>query len=282
MKTRKNISPTKRLLVNADDLGLSPGINRGIIRTFREGIVRSASLIVNAPGFDDAVRHIGDNRGLSVGIHVTLVGGDGPVCDARRVTTLIDGKGRFPRSYFDFVARYFSIKQDEVRREVSAQIERALSAGVVLTHLDSHQHVHLLPKVADVVLEQAERYGIRYIRLPRGGGGVSRPAVEILSGCLKRELKKRSMESSDHFAGFTYSGRLTKNDLVAIIEGLGCGTTELMVHPGADAAEVASRYGWRMNWERELDALISSEAKGAIAAAGIELVGHPAHNPGNS
>lgn len=169
MKTRKNTSPTKRLLVNADDLGLSPGINRGIIRAFREGIVRSASLIVNAPGFDDAVRRIGDNRGLSVGIHVTLVGGDGPVCDPKAVPTLLDGRGRFPRSYFDFVARYLSIKRDEVRREVSAQIERALSAGVILTHLDSHQHVHLLPKVADVVIKEAERYGIRYIRLPRGG-----------------------------------------------------------------------------------------------------------------
>jgi predicted glycoside hydrolase/deacetylase ChbG (UPF0249 family) len=271
---------TKRLLVNADDLGLSPGINRGIERAHREGIVRSASLLVNAPGFDDAVRVIRENPDLSVGIHLTLVGGDGPVMPPGTVPSLVDENGRFPASYPRFLARYPLVSTDEIRRELEAQIERARAAGVSPTHLDSHQHLHLLPRVASVVLGLAQAYRIGYIRRPEKGGGIVRPAVRALSFSLARKTAARGLSTSDHFAGFDCSGRLTMGRLLAIIGRIGPGTTELMVHPGTDAGEVRSRYGWKMSWEQELAALISPETREMIERRGIEIVGHGGRGPG--
>ena len=265
---------TKRLLVNADDLGLSVGINRGIVRAFREGLVRSASLIVNAPGFDDAVRVIRDNPDLSVGIHLTLVGGDAPVSEPERVGTLVDRKGRFFPSYRQFAARYLALKRGKIRVELAAQVERALAAGITPTHLDSHQHLHLLPKVADVVLDLADHYEIRYVRRPQRNRGIMGAVVGILAAGLAGKMAARSLVTSDHFAGFDCSGRLTKGELLAIIEGLGEGTTELMVHPGQEVDEVVSRYGWEMSWEEELSALVSREVRLEIERRGIEIVGH--------
>jgi predicted glycoside hydrolase/deacetylase ChbG (UPF0249 family) len=264
----------KRLLVNADDLGLSPGINRGIGRAYREGIVRSASLLVNAPGFDDALGVIRANPGLCVGIHLTLVGGDWPVSRLGAVPSLIDKAGRFPASYPRFLARYPEVRTDEIRRELAAQIERARAAGVSPTHLDSHQHLHLLPKVTDVVLELAQSYRIRYVRRPEKSGGIMGPVIGALSWVLARKAEARGLTTSDHFAGFDCSGRLTMERLLAIIDRVVPGTTELMVHPGADGREAASRYGWKMNWEGELLALVSREVRETIERRGIEIVGH--------
>jgi predicted glycoside hydrolase/deacetylase ChbG (UPF0249 family) len=265
---------TKRLLVNADDLGLVAGINRGIERAFREGIVRSASLLVNAPGFDDALGLVKKNPSLPVGVHLTLVGGDGPVSAPSTVPTLVDGRGRFPASYGSFIARYAAVARREVERELSAQIERALAAGISPTHLDSHQHLHLLPMIGDVVVSLARRYSIGRVRCPRGVGGAMGPGVSLLAVRLRRKIERGGLAMCDHFAGFSRSGRLTQAALVEIIRGLGEGTTELMVHPGHDSSEAVSRYGWKMSWEEELSALVSGETREALRLGGVQLIGN--------
>jgi predicted glycoside hydrolase/deacetylase ChbG (UPF0249 family) len=264
---------TRRLLVNADDLGLVPGINRGIERAFQDGIVRSASLLVNAPGFADALTLVKRNPSLSVGVHLTLVGGDGPVSAPSKVPTLVDGKGRFPPSYGSFIARYAAVSSREVDRELSAQIERALAAGISPTHLDTHQHLHLLPMIADVVLSLAVRYAIGRVRCPRGVGGIMGPPVAILAEMLRRKIERKGLSTCDHFAGFRRSGRLNQEALLEIVRGVKEGTTELMVHPGQGSSEAVSRYGWNMSWERELRALVSDEAHEAVKLGDIELIG---------
>jgi hopanoid biosynthesis associated protein HpnK len=271
MKTSINTT-TKRLIVNADDLGLTPGINRGVEKAFREGIVGSTSLLVNAPGFNDALSVIKDNPSLPVGIHLTLVGGDGPVTAPSRIPTLIDRGGRFFRSYGRFMMHYRRINFDEVRREFSAQIEKAMGAGIVPSHVDTHQHLHLLPRVADIVLDLCGQYRIAYVRCPRKRGGVEGPGIAALSHSLKKKIEKRQLTTTDHFAGFPESGKMTQKDMLNIIHRLKKGTTELMVHPGLDSSEAVSRYGWAMNWENELAALISPEVRAAVSDYGVELI----------
>jgi predicted glycoside hydrolase/deacetylase ChbG (UPF0249 family) len=267
------MAATRRLLVNADDLGLVPGINRGIERAFREGIVRSASLLVNGPGFDDALVVIGRNPSLAVGVHLTLVGGDGPVTEPRLVPSLVGRDGKFPLSYGSFIKRYAAVRTREVNRELSAQIERALKAGITPSHLDTHQHLHLLPGIADVVLSLAKRYSIRRVRCPRGAGGVMGPPVAFMAVMLEKKIEREGLASCEHFAGFSHSGRLTEDALVAVIDDLAKGTTELMVHPGEDPSEAVTRYRWDMNWQQELSALVSVRAREAMERGGIELIG---------
>ncbi len=264
---------TRRLLVNADDLGLVDGVNRGIEQAFREGIVRSASLLVNAPGFDDALALIRRNPSLSIGVHLTLVGGDEPVSVRSTVPTLVDDEGRFPRSYGTFVARYAAAKSREIERELSAQVERVLAAGIFPVHLDTHQHLHLLPGIADIVIALARRYSIGRVRCPRGAGGIMGPPVAVLAHTLGRKIERSGLEKCDHFEGFSRSGRLSQEALLGILGGLKGGTTELMVHPGQDPSQAVSRYGWDMSWQQELSALVSGPTRDAVRLGGIELIG---------
>ena len=150
-------------VVNADDFGLSASTNAGIREAYEHGILRSASLMANGEGFDDAVSQIRELPGLGVGIHLSLVC-ERPIASAHKLRGLIDSDGRLPPSYADFARGYLLRKftPREVHREMEAQIARVLHAGIRPTHLDSHQHVHLMPGVFDITLDLAEAYKILY------------------------------------------------------------------------------------------------------------------------
>jgi chitin disaccharide deacetylase len=155
-------------VVNADDFGLSVSTNAGIRDAYEHGILRSASLMANGEGFDDAVSQVKELPGLGVGIHLSLVG-ERPIAPPHKLRGLIGSDGRLPPSYADFARGYLLRKftPREVHREMEAQIARVLHAGIRPTHLDSHQHVHLMPGVFDLTLDLAEAYKIRVVRVPR-------------------------------------------------------------------------------------------------------------------
>lgn len=269
------MAATKRLIINADDLGLSPGINRGIIRAFKDGIVTSASLLPNANGIKDAETLLKENPDIGVGIHLTLVTGY-PVSEPDRVPTLLDENGAFFPSYHQFLKKLLSIELREVKIEFEAQIGRALDMGIKPTHIDTHQHLHLLPQVADIVLELASKNKIDQVRCPggKGGWGFYSIGVALLSSYLLKKIKGRGLSTTDHFAGFSFSGQMTKTDLIETLLGLKPGATELMVHPGIFVEEEIGHLGWEMNWEEELSALTSSEVKVVIDEQSIELVSY--------
>src|SRR5580698_8573157 len=157
-----------RLIINADDFGLTPGINRAIVELHRAGVVTSATLMATGPAFDDAVALALANPTLGVGCHLVLIDGM-PLCHAESIPTLLGGDGKtFRRSNVDFAqaALRGTIDADDIARETLAQIQRLQRAGIDVTHIDSHKHSHLLPAVASTVFHIANRCGVPSMRNP--------------------------------------------------------------------------------------------------------------------
>lgn len=238
-----------KLIVNADDFGYSPGINYGIISAWRDGIVSSASMMVNLPGFRHAVELAKAHPGLGVGVHLVLTCGR-PVADA--ATTLTDESGRF-RSYEEAVA---VAAADEVEREWAAQIERFLSTGLSPTHLDSHHHVHGAPQLFPVFLRLAERYGLP-IRRPDLRGSVSYGDVRTTA----------AFHPDFYGEGATYE---TLERLIRQSPALE--TMEIMCHPGYVDQPLLDGSSYALERARELAVLTDERTKALLACSGVQLV----------
>jgi hopanoid biosynthesis associated protein HpnK len=273
----------KQLIVNADDWGLTPAVNRGVVRAFRDGIVTSASLLVTGSAFEDAVTLARENPKLSVGLHLALVEERASLgCDV--LPTLVDEAGRFPRTSTEFIRRAIlgRIKWHEVEREIEAQIELFQKTGLRLSHLDSHQHLHMFPPIFRIVRRLTHSMQNVWIRNPVGpwrkspdtpvGRWVQRLGLNF--ACLSaRGLRDRSQPNMpDGLYGFEVSGRLTRPALGQIIRRIPHGLYELICHPGEDDAETQTRYKhWRYRWAEELDALTAPETRAVLEEQGIVL-----------
>jgi chitin disaccharide deacetylase len=272
----------RRLVINADDFGLSEGINRGILEAHQTGVVSAASLLVNTPGFEAAARAARELPALSVGLHLNLTVGR-PVSPPDAVPTLCDpGTKRF-YSLYRLIGRAVTRRLDaaDVARECAAQIERLCATGLRITHLDGHQHVHVFPGIWKPVAEAALKAGIGPVRIPLEPAGriAWRPlaALAQLLLAFSYRLAARGVPPSPHpahFCGFALTGRhdfLTR--LLALLDSLEPGTTELMVHPGYPDAELAEWARYRGGRERELSAITSAAVRERLDRGDIELIG---------
>ena len=161
----------KKLIVNADDFGLHSLINQGIIKGHREGFITSTSIMPSADAYEEAVALAQANPKLGIGIHLTLVGGVKPLLPKDKVASLVDLEGRFLPNYVAFAKRLYTggIKSSELEAELRAQIERALGSGLNITHIDSHQHTHVLPGMNGLVRMLCNEYNIKRERIPKEG-----------------------------------------------------------------------------------------------------------------
>lgn len=255
---------TARVIVHADDFGLHPALNDGIERAHREGIVTSASLMPLGPAFDDAVRRIQAMPELDLGLHFTLVGV--PSC---------------PPTLGAFLARY--LRGGLPAREFAASLRRQLDAvrGLPISHLDSHQHLHALPSIMRVVCPIAAEYGIKAIRLPLDGPAyapispgrrVQAAALAVMARLSHRYIAVSGLKTSDHFSGMAMSGHLTAPILAAYLQNAQEGVTEIVCHPGANNSALAQDFDWGYDWEGELAAVCSAEARQALTEASVELM----------
>ena len=215
--------------------------------------------------------------GLGVGVHLALTQVK-PILPPERIPGLTGDTGAFPAGPRQFVTRLMSgrIHADEIRAEWTAQIERALALGVRISHLDGHQHLHVLPGVARIFREVAEKFGIRAMRLPRLGGP-SRSPQEWLKG-LAIQLAQRYARPSLHgliwpdaFWGLACSGDLTRARVLTILQALTPGAHELMTHPATDHAVMARDHHWGYHWQTELEALCDPAALDLVKTRGITL-----------
>ncbi len=262
--------------MNADDFGLSEGVNKGIRRSFELGIVRSASLMANGPAFDDAVRIAEELPSLAVGVHLSLVG-ESALTQAFR--------GGLPQSYPRFVlARLLGrVPTSSIKAEIEAQVERVLEAGILPSHIDSHQHLHALPSVARIVWRCARKYKIPVVRAPiiaelsdRSPRNLREAQLAVLSNLsrkLRERLCERKIKSCDLFWGGICAGSLNQENLTRILAQLGPGVNELMCHPGISDEALRSRYGWGYHWDDEVTALTSDETLQMVQREGIRLAG---------
>ncbi|MBI4830413.1 MAG: ChbG/HpnK family deacetylase [Candidatus Lindowbacteria bacterium] len=282
----------KILIVNADDFGLENEVNSAIIKAHRQGVVTSASLIANGAAFEDAVELARQNASLDVGVHLTLTRGPslsgGPLLAPVEVPSLVKGDGLFPQNPMTLTARIMMglISFAQVEREFRAQMERIRSAGIRITHIDSHQHIHVVPPVFRIVARLAREFDVKWLRLPTAhiwpGGGPPVGALRRLQADLLAWLAARNagvmsaagLRASDHYFGFHLAGRLLEDEIERVVWNLPEGTTELSCHPGADDVRLERKHPWGYKWERELAALCSPRVREGIEKAGVRLTGY--------
>jgi len=272
-----------RLILNADDFGLTPGVNRAIAELHQAGVLTSATLMASGAAFDDAVAIAHANPTLGIGCHIVLTDGD-PVSPPESIPSLLGQNRRSLRpKLLDFVRDLLlgRISELDIEREATAQIRKLQHAGIAVTHIDTHKHTHMFPQVTRPLLRVAETLGIRAIRHPfearwswsLGHGGVSRRIQMKILDELRRPFKTQPQILSDAVRtptgsiGISATGDLNQQTLAEIMAKLPEGTWELVCHPGyndADLDGISTRL--RSHRKTEYDALL---------AAVPEILSHP-------
>jgi hopanoid biosynthesis associated protein HpnK len=243
-----------RLIVNADDFGLTPGVNRAILELHRAGVLSSATLMALAPATEDAISLARSTPTLGVGCHVVLVDGES-VLPAAQLPTLIDQRtGHFYPTPGSFLKRLFTgrIRASEIEAEASAQIRLLQDRGLALTHIDTHKHAHLFPAVLRPVLRAARAAGIPAIRNPfepfwSARQTLDAPFIRRIEFRLLRRyapafhrLVAQSGLATTHGAlGVLATGTLSAATLRAILASAPEGPFELVTHPGYNDADLA-------------------------------------------
>jgi predicted glycoside hydrolase/deacetylase ChbG (UPF0249 family) len=269
----------KALVVTADDVGLHPGMTLGALEAHEEGIVTACSVVANGRAFEDAVERLRDHPKLDVGVHLTLVG-ERPLSPSERVRSLLGRDGAFLPNFRAFTRRYLlgRINAAEVEEELRRQIERLLAAGLTVVHVNSHQHLHVLPKIFEIVLRLAEEYGIGFIRVPNApaAGRFSWRSLEIsvlnrIGGRARRKLSGTPIRTVDRTVGVLDAGRLTPEKLSQILAHVE-GITELVCHPGLGDQSLSDAYDWGYEWGRETAALCDPRWRDLLREQRIELI----------
>ncbi|MHC1697649.1 MAG: hopanoid biosynthesis-associated protein HpnK [Geobacteraceae bacterium] len=275
-----------KLIVNADDFGLSGGANRAVIRAYREGILTSTSLMVKGRAFAEAVSLAKENPGLQVGLHLTLLQGQA-VLPPEELPGLVDREGNFPTDPVLTGMRFFFCRslRGELQREIEAQILRFRETGLPLSHIDGHLNIHMHPTVFAILAELMPKYGISSFRLTRenlardpakdGTRRIGRRLDAFIFARLAENcrpvLDRLGIRYSDEVKGLLNSGRMTEEYLLKVLDGLEPGCTEIYFHPGClPDPEIAA---WMPDYrhEEELAALTSSKVREKITKQGIRL-----------
>ncbi len=250
-----------------------------MLRSYERGILTSASIVANGEDFADAARALREASDLDAGVHLTFVG-ERPLSPAAEVPTLLGKDGALLPDHRSFLRRYYAgaISLEEFELEARRQIARARDAGITVRHLNSHQHLHALPPLFDVVIHLAEEHGVPYVRLPqdayprprRFGRWLAVRALAHLAGTDRKRPRGSGVRVNDRTIGVMEAGRLTAPLLLALLDHVE-GVTELVSHPGEGDAEIAARYGWRYGWDAEREALCDPRVRERIAELGITL-----------
>ena len=265
----------RRLIVNADDYGLSHSINEAVIRAHREGILTSASLMVNEAGFDEAVALAKENPKLGVGLHLTLLMGHSAL-PPEKIPGLADSRGQFSNSPVGAGMRYFFKRglREPLRAEIQAQFEKFRITGLPLDHVNGHLHLHLHPVIFKILMEDADALGIKRMRLTRDC--LSRSILmsrghwfyrlshatiyERLSSHARKGLEWRKIKYAQITFGLLQNARVDEEYVLKLLPELPPGDSELYSHPSLD------------KFRHEFDAFVSPRVKEQVEQLGIKLI----------
>ena len=266
---------SRRLIVNADDFGLTQSVNEAVIRAHRDGILTSASLMVNEPGCGEAVKLAKENPRLGVGLHLTLLMGRSAL-SPQNIPGLVNSRGKFSNSPVGAGMGYFFKRglRDQLRAEIHAQFEKFHTTGLPLDHVNGHLHLHLHPVIFKILMEDAEKLGIQRMRFTRDclarsrrmAGGhwfyrVSHAAIyEWLSSRAREPLRQRGIKHVQITFGLLQNARVDEEYVLKLLPELPPGDSELYSHPSLD------------EFKHEFDALVSPRVKELAKKLGIELI----------
>lgn len=275
----------RKLVVTADDAGLHSGMTLGAVTAFDEGIVTAVSLAANGEDFASAAAALRARPGLDAGVHLTLVG-ERPLSPAGEIRSLVGGDGAFLPGFAAFTARYAlgHIDPAQLRLELRRQVERVRDAGLRVVHLNSHQHLHALSAVFEVVLELAEEHGVPFVRIPAEPAALRRPSLRGAQLAVLHALGWRASRRLEERRGAAVTGvrtvalfdagHLTRERLLGSLweAGREAGeVTELVCHPGIGGKALAARYDWGYDWDEETAALCAPGLRELLGEQGFAL-----------
>ncbi len=273
----------RRLIVSADDFGLSVAVNEGIERAHREGVLTAASLMVAGPAAADAVARARANPGLRVGLHLVAV--EGPaVLPASEIPDLVDASGQFSSDQVRLALRYAAsgAARRQLGEEIAAQFAAFTATGLRLDHADAHKHMHLHPVVGGLLLRIGARHGLRAVRVPaeppavmRAAGVPVRPGAVALhrwTGLLRARARRAGMVCNDHVFGLAWSGHMTGDKLLRLLPLIPDGVSEIYFHPAAARDAAIHRLMPDYEHEGELAALLDPAVRAAMS--GFSLISY--------
>ena len=276
-----------RLIVNADDFGLTAGVDQVVAELANAGALRSTTLMARGADFEGAAALARQTANLHVGCHVTLVDGL-PCAEAARIPTLLDHEGKLRSSLLAFLVHLQSggIPEEEIEREATAQIACLQNAGLVVTHVDTHKHTHLFPRVARPLMRAAAACDVRGIRNPfeqawsarlTRGALLRRLEVTALRGfqhSFQELLRSSGLRSTDGSIGVSATGSLDAAMLRTLLAGVPPGTWELVCHPGRNDADLAA-IPTRLRQTREVEhAALLKQIPAAKASGAVTLLSY--------
>jgi len=278
-----------RLIVNADDFGLHTLVNEGIIKGHQQGIITSTSLMASGLAFEEAVKMAQTFPKLGIGIHVTLVGSVPPVSESSEVPSLLDENGLFPESHTAFMKRVYTgkVNFNEVYSELDKQFSKIIDTGLTITHVDGHQHMHVLPQILEIVFALMKKYKLQKMRLPSEDisflNGVYNPirivgkmGLSTVANKGRKRINDELITTPRYFWGMMNGGHLTEDRLLPILKEVAAraGAHEIMTHPGLDTSLLRRVFPWGYNWEEEMTAMCSSTVYEYIRANNIKLINY--------
>jgi hopanoid biosynthesis associated protein HpnK len=265
----------RRLIINADDFGRSRSINEAVIRAHREGVLTSASLMVNEAASAEAVTLARDNPTLAVGLHLTLLCGHAAL-PHEKIPGLVNADSEFSNNPVAAGFRYFANRslREQLRAEIHAQFDRFRTTGLPLDHINGHLHFHLHPTVFGILVADAAQLGIRHMRLTREPFWVDVPLASgrrlyraahamihfVLSWAAQSRFRRLNWRHTQRVFGLLQNDRVDETYVMKLLNILPTGDSELYSHPSLD------------EFKHEFDALISPRVKALIAAKDIQLI----------
>jgi chitin disaccharide deacetylase len=282
----------RQLIVNADDFGLTSGVNRAIVEAHSRGIVTSSTLMANGPAFAEAVELGKGTPQLGIGCHVVLIDGE-PVLDAEKLPSLTESR-RFRNHVKSFAGRALSgrVADPEIFAEAVAQIGKLQASGIRVSHVDTHKHTHLFPRILRPLLRAARECGVRAVRNPfgprlpmRSSQLMRRPnlwtryaQLRILGGFARRfhsTVAQEGFVTTDGTLGIEVTGTLDEMLFHAIAQSIPEGTWEFVCHPGYNDADLQrANTRLRESRETELRVLTMPAAREILDQQGIELISY--------
>ena len=278
--------PTRSVIITGDDFGYSRGVNRAIIEAHEAGVLTGASLMVAGDAFEEALSLANRHPRLAVGLHLVLVSGRSALSPAR-VPHLVNREGRFSTQPVWAGLRYqlHPLVRRELRAEIRAQLEKFRRTGLTLSHVDGHRNMHLPPVVLKILLELAQEFGIRAIRLPAEELGIALaldPRGWLEKAALawvfhgvrllyaKRLLASAGIAFTDRVYGLLQSGRMSERYLLGLIQRIRAGRVEIYSHVTTEGDAISSNHNGCAT-RAQLDALLSPRVREGLRVQGFRL-----------
>jgi hopanoid biosynthesis associated protein HpnK len=267
--------PKRRLIVNADDFGRSSSINQAVIRAHREGVLTTASLMVNEPACAEAVGLARQNPRLGVGLHLTFLCGHAAL-SPHKIPGLVNSDGEFTNNPAGAGFRYFFQRglREQLRSEIHAQFDKFRATGLELDHVNGHLHLHLHPTIFDLLMQDADQLGFKRIRLTFdpfrlnlriASGHLAYRALHViifhlLAARARPVIQQRQFAHTRHVFGLLQNARVDEAYFLGLLPELPAGDSELYSHPSLD------------EFRNEFEALVSPRVRDQVAKLGIELI----------